>query len=117
MRYEKAEDIKKEAERIIDKLDLNHIDKNNIECIRSFGSKGRAIARCHGLGKAMQLGLGRKAFYVLEFLERFDKQSKEERIKTIIHELLHIPNNFGGGFKYHNFVNKKRVEKMYRKLE
>ncbi|MFW6312172.1 MAG: putative metallopeptidase [Nanoarchaeota archaeon] len=118
MKYEKAPEIEKEARRIIEKLDLKHIDKENISCIRSYGSKSNAIARCHGLGKAMQLGLDRKAFYTLEFIsEKFDKQDEKDKIKTIIHELLHIPNNFGGGFKHHNYVNKKRVNKMYKKLK
>mgnify|MGYP006284847337 CR=1 FL=1 len=118
MKYEDAPEIEEKAKEIIEKLELNHIDTNNIACIRSFGSKSNAIARCHGLGKVMQKGLNRKAFYTLEFIsEKFDKQPEEDKIKTIIHELLHIPFNFGGGFKHHNYVKKQRVEKMYRKLK
>ncbi len=118
MRYEKDLEIDLKAREIINKLDLNHIDIKNVSCIRSFGSKSNAIARCHGLSKAMQLALGRKAFYVLEFIsERFDKMNEEEKTKTIIHELLHIPFNFGGGFKHHNYVKKSRVEKMYKKFK
>lgn len=63
----------------------------------------------------MQTAIGIKAFYSLEFLhERFDKLSKEDQIKTIIHELMHIPNTFGGGFKHHNFVTEKNVNLMYK---
>jgi len=117
MKYEKAPEIEKKAMEIIDKLSLNHIDKNNISCIKSYGSKSNAIARCHGLGKVMQLGLERKAFYTLEFIsEKFDRKSEKERVKIILHELLHIPNNFGGGFKHHNYVNDERVDQMYEKL-
>jgi len=118
MKYESALDIEQKAKEIIEKLELNHIRVNDIACIRSFGSKSRGvIARCHALGKIMQKALQRKAFYVLEFIsERFDKQNEEDKIKTIIHELMHIPNCFGGGFKHHNFVTQRNVNKLYSKF-
>lgn len=114
MRYEFAPDIQKEAEEISKFLFL-HIKIENIKCFRSYGTSSRGtIARCHGLGKLMQKALGVKAFYALEFLsERFDKMSEENKIKTIIHELMHIPNCFGGGFKHHDFVCEKNVNKFY----
>jgi len=114
MIYEPAPEIEQKAREIIEKLELSHIDIENIACIRSFGSKSRAIARCHALGKVMQKAMKRKAFYTLEFIsERFDKMSEEDKIKTIIHELLHIPKSFGGGFKHHNYVKEKTVNKFY----
>jgi predicted metallopeptidase len=62
----------------------------------------------------MQKVLGIKAVYVLEFLsERFDKMSQEEQLKVIIHELMHIPKTFGGGFIHHNIVNEKAVNRCY----
>lgn len=64
----------------------------------------------------MQKALSTDAFYVLEFLsERFDRLDREEQIKTIIHELMHIPKTFGGGFKHHNFVHEKNVNKYYKR--
>lgn len=117
MKYEIASELKEKAKEIISKLNFNHIRIDDIECIRSFGSTSRAIARCHALGKVMQLGLKRKAFYALEFIhERFDKLNEEDKIKTIIHELMHIPNSFGGGFKYHNYVCEKNVNALYKKF-
>ena len=66
----------------------------------------------------MQKAIGIKAVYALEFLsERFDKMSKEEQIKVIIHELMHIPKTFGGGFKHHDFVTEKNVNKMYKEYK
>ena len=66
----------------------------------------------------MQKALGRKAFYVLEFLsERFDKLNNEEKIKVIIHELMHIPKCFGGGFRYHNLVTERNVNKYYKEYQ
>ena len=66
----------------------------------------------------MQSALLRKAFYVLEFLsERFDKLDEEEKTKVIIHELMHIPICFGGGFKHHDFVTEKNVKKYYQEYK
>ena len=63
----------------------------------------------------MQEAIGIRAVYALEFIsERFDKIDKEEQLKIIIHELMHIPKTFGGGFKHHNFVNDRSVNMMYK---
>jgi len=116
MKYEYAIDLKQKALDIISKLNLCHVRPESFECFRSKGtSTSRVIARCHGLNKVMQLGLKRPAFYVLEFLsERFDKLPEEEQIKVIIHELMHIPKAFGGGFRHHDFVTSRNIEKLYR---
>ena len=116
IKYEQAPDLKKTAIEIVDKLGWYYIDLNHVGFIRSHGSQSRGtIARCHAMGKAMQLGMNRqKSFYVLEFIsKRFDKMSQEDQIKTIIHELMHIPKTFGGGFKHHNVVTEKNVVKVY----
>ena len=102
---------------IVKTLEMNHIDLNRIECLRSFGSSTRrTIARCHALGKVMQKAMRTRAFYTIEFLERFDKMKKEEQDKVIIHELLHVPRTFGGGFRQHDFVCEKNIEILYDKF-
>ncbi len=115
MRYEFAKDIQEKAEEI-SRLLFPHVDVSRIKCFRSYGtSSRRTIARCHTIGKLIQKALGIKAVYVLEFIsERFDKLPEDEKIKVIIHELMHIPKTFGGGFKHHDFVNEKNVENVYR---
>ena len=117
MKYETDFELENIARDIIKILDLKHISIEDIACIKSHGSKTRrTIARCHALGKVMQKALKRRAFYVLEFIsEKFDKQSQEDKIKTVIHELLHIPHSFGGGFKHHDYVTTKNVNIMYEK--
>jgi len=65
----------------------------------------------------MQLALNVKTHYAVEVIsEQFDKLSDEEQTKTLIHELMHIPKAFGGGFKYHNVVNRKNIDKLYKKF-
>ncbi|VVB82672.1 Uncharacterised protein [uncultured archaeon] len=114
MRYEFAEDIQKLAGEISILL-FPHIDLNNLKCYRSYGTSSRGtIARCHGLCKIMQKAIGVKAIYVLEFLtERYEKLSDEDKLKVIIHELMHIPKAFGGGFIHHNVVTDRNVNLCY----
>ncbi len=114
MKYEFAEDLQRIAEEISIML-FPHVDLSHIKCYRSFGTSSRGtIARCHALNKIMQKAIGIKAVYVLEFLaERFEKLDNEEKIKVIIHELMHIPKTFGGGFQHHDFVTERNVNKCY----
>jgi len=39
--------------------------------------------------------------------------SEIDQIKTLIHELMHIPKSFGGGFRHHDFVCEKNIEVEY----
>jgi predicted metallopeptidase len=115
MNYEYAEDLQKLAEEISLML-FPHIDMSRVKCFRSYGSSSRrTIARCHALGKIMQLAVGVKAHYALEFIsKRYDKLSQEEKIKTIIHELMHIPKTFGGGFRHHDWVCDENVNLFHK---
>jgi predicted metallopeptidase len=101
----------------ISQLLFPHVQLDSVVCLRSFGSSTRnTLARCHALGKAMQIALGRKGFYVIEVIsEKFDKLPEDEKLKTLIHELMHIPKTFGGGFIFHDVVNRKNVDRMYDK--
>jgi predicted metallopeptidase len=118
MKYEKAPDIEIKVQEISQILELPH-DISRVLCIRSIGSKSmHTIARCHSVSKAVQTGLGIDAHYVIEVLsENFDRLSEEEKARTLIHELMHIPKAFGGGFKGHRVVNRRAVEKMYVKYK
>jgi predicted metallopeptidase len=118
MKYEFAPDLQEKAEEI-SKLLFPHIILERVKCFRSYGTSSKGtIARCHTLGKLMQKAIGVKAHYALEFLsERFDKFDEKEKLKIIIHELMHIPHTFGGGFKHHNHVKNKNVNIMYEKFE
>mgnify|MGYP001559788233 FL=1 len=115
MRYELAPDIQIIAEEI-SKLLFPHVKLDRIQCFRSKGTSSRGtIARCHTIGKLMQKAMNVQAFYALEFIsERFDRLDKEEQIKVIIHELMHIPATFGGGFRHHDHVCDKNIDKSYK---
>jgi len=118
MKYEPAPDIQRIAEEISRWL-FPHVKVERVRCFRSYGSSSRGtVARCHTIGKLMQKTIGVPAYYGLEFIsKRFDKMDKEEQIKVIIHELMHIPATFGGGFRHHDHVCDKNVEKNYREYK
>ena len=118
MKYEYAEDLQKKAEEI-SRILFPHIKLERVKCFRGFGSSSRnTIARCHALGKIMQKALNTEAHYVLEFLsENFDHLDEREKLKIIIHELMHIPKSFGGGFKHHDYVCDKNINIFYERYE
>jgi predicted metallopeptidase len=116
MRYIDAPDLKMRMNDIVNTLGIDHIDLARVECLRSSGSSSRrTIARCHALGKLLQKAMKTKAFYAIEFLERFEKLSKEDQDKVIIHELMHIPKTFGGGFRQHDFVCEENVNILHKR--
>lgn len=101
---------------IVKLLDMEHVDTLRVVCMRSHGSQSRrTIARCYALSKIWQLALNTKAHYIIEVIsEKFDGLSMDEQDKVLIHELMHIPFSFGGGFKHHsNWVTKDRVEYLH----
>lgn len=118
IKYEFASDIQQKIFEILKKANINHIDMSRVFCIRSFGSAAlTVIARCHALGKIWQKVLDCKAAYIVEVIsEKFDKLPRDEQIRTLIHEIMHIPKAFGGGFKHHDFVTRRNIEKIYHKF-
>jgi len=118
--YELAEDIGVKISDIIQKLRMAHLDESRIICVRSKGSRTRRIiARCHGLSRIMQSALGQKPHYVIEIIsEKFDRLADDEQTRVLIHELMHIPHSFGGGFRHHKpYVTRRKVERMYEKFK
>ena len=117
MKYEIDSDSMLIAKDVIGKLKFDHIPLERIVFIRSTGSKSRRIlARIQGLSKIMQKAMGVEAFYAIEIItENFDRLSEDEKVKTIIHELMHIPHCFGGGFRQHgNYVTRRNVDNAFK---
>ena len=118
MRYEHAWDVEELAREIISVLGFDWIDLGRLGFVRSYGSRSRhLIARCHSISRIWEKALGIRPSYAIEVIsEKFDRLDEEEKVKTIIHELLHIPKSFGGGFRHHDYVCEKRVERLYREF-
>jgi len=119
LEYIEAPDVERLVNEIVDSLNLFHIVSEFVYCYRSKGSKSkRTVARIHGLGKIWQEALRRPTVYVIEVIsERYDKLSNEEKEKTLIHELLHIPKGFSGGFRPHkHYIDRKQIEKLHKAL-
>lgn len=119
MKYVFSQEWSTRCRELVHKLNLRHVEVDRVSVIKSTGSKSRrTIARIHTMGKAMQLGMQQKPFYTIELIsEKFDKLPEDEKTKTLIHELLHIPASFGGGFRHHKtHVNHRTVEQEFAKL-
>jgi predicted metallopeptidase len=120
IKYVEADDVKRLVDEIADSLDFFHVTPQFVHCVRSFGSKSTmTIARIHGLGRVWQEVLNLSPSYVIEVIsERYDRMPKEEKEKTVIHELLHIPKGFSGGFRPHKgYIDKRTVELLHQKLK
>jgi len=118
MKYNFATDVRDLTLDIINKLELNHIEIDQLHFIRSNGTKSRyVLARIHTLSKILQKSLNMKPNYVIEVIsEKYDTYSDTEKEKIIIHELLHIPNSFKGGLLPHkNIITKKIINKLHKK--
>ena len=120
LQYLEAPDVKMLVDEIIERLDFFHVVSHSVYCYRSKGSKSkRIIARIHGFGRIWQKALGLSPAYVIEVLsERYDSLSQEDKEKTVIHELMHIPKGFKGGFRPHKgYVSREQVENMYKEYK
>jgi predicted metallopeptidase len=117
-----APDIHKNMTKIIKKGLFPQIDPAYIVCMRSEGATSRARARIWAFPRIWQMALNIKPHYVIEFLtQHFDHLSEDDRLRVIIHELMHIPKNFSGALvphrgKYHQ-INNRTVEKLFKEYK
>lgn len=119
IQYYPALDVKDMAISIIDKLGFQHIDTQRIYFFRSHGSRAKFTrARIHGFAKVWNQALQSAPRYLIEVIsESFDNLSSHEKERVIIHELLHIPRGFSGGFVNHGeSISRDRIERLHRKF-
>lgn len=105
--WQDAPDISSRALKLITDLKMDWILYDRIFFYRSTDSKARAYARTWGLPALWQRALGVEPGYIIEVLaEHFDKLSKKDQDKVILHELTHIPRNFSGALVPHTHKKK-----------
>ena len=118
MEWKNAEDIKKDINEIVNKLNLDYIDCKRVICFRSQGSSSRARARIWNFPRVWQQALKLPPHYIIEVLSQyFDKLSRDDQRRVLIHEILHIPRNFSGSLLPHRGRGRrldKEVERLYR---
>ena len=120
MDFNLAPDIQKRIKNILKKIDRSYIEPKRIVCFRSFGSTSRAQARIWSLPQIWQKALKVKSHYCIEVLsEKFDRLSKINQTKVLIHELMHIPKTFSGALLPHTgrgrvVINSRTVNKLFK---
>jgi len=120
IKYYEAPEIKEQVDQLAEECEFFHVVPQFVYCVRSKGSKStRTIARIHGLGKLWQGVLNMPPAYTIEVIsEIYDEMTTEDKEKTLIHELMHIPGGFSGGFRPHKgYVERKMVNAVYERLK
>jgi predicted metallopeptidase len=124
MTYERAPDVDLIVHNLLQKFPgkLTHINGFRIICVRSQGSTVSAYARIWSMPQVWKTALEIDTFYVLEVISKYyDKQSDDEKEKTILHELLHIPKTFSGALLPHVYGKEgkdieEKVQEYYREI-
>ena len=119
MNWENAQDVTQDLKEILSKIDMPHVDLTRVIAFRSFGSSSRARARIWSFPKIWQQALKLPPHYVLEVLsEKYDRLSRDDQRRVLIHELLHIPKNFSGSLRPHRAhmwrLDHRLVEKYFK---
>lgn len=119
---EPAPDIERLIRHILTRVSFPHVKPDQITGMRSIEATSRAYARIWSFPKIWQQALHHPPHYIIEVLsQHFDKLSDDDKVRTIIHELMHIPKNFSGALvphrgRYHR-IERRTVEtffKMYK---
>ena len=118
MEVTEAPDIQKMMRIILRRTPFDHVKQSQITCMRSTGATSRAYARIWSFPKIWQKALSHPPHYIIEVLSHhFDKLSEDNKVRTIIHELMHIPKNFSGALvphrgRYHR-IDHRTMEKLF----
>jgi predicted metallopeptidase len=116
MEWNEAKEVKRDIKKILKILDFSHVKHTRIFCFRTNGSKSRAYARIWAFPKIFQTALNIEPAYVIEVLAKYyDKLGNDQKIRVLIHELLHIPKNFSGSLLPHKGRN-RHLDNQAKKL-
>ena len=120
MEFELAPDIQKRLITIQNKLKLPHIKIDKIIAFRSHGSRARARARIWAFPRIWQIALKLDPHYCIEIIsDKFDHLKEDDKMRILIHELMHIPSTFSGALLPHSgrgkvVINSRSVEKIFK---
>lgn len=119
MEIENAPDVERLAKKLVPKLPFPYVDLKRIVFMRSRHATSRARARIWSFPKIWQMALHLPPYYVIEVLaHHFDHLSDDDKMRVVIHELMHIPKNFSGALVPHRGLHKRidhrTVESLFR---
>lgn len=122
MDFDQDSKLKEQIDEIIEKLNFNHIKADQVKVFKSNGSTSRARARIYAMPRIWQKALEIKPHYCIEFIsENFDHLSESDKLKVMIHELMHIPKTFSGALTPHRGkgrraqVTSRMVNRLFKK--
>jgi predicted metallopeptidase len=116
--WEDAPDIKERIAILKKEGGFSWLDLESVFCLRSKGSKSRAIARIWGLPSLWQKVLNIKPHYVIEVIsERYDRLKDREKDDVLLHEIAHIPRNFSGSLVPHYRRGKRKFQDLVKTLK
>ncbi len=118
LRY--SETMTKLVRELIERLGLNYIDPQRVAVVINKRSRSTAYARIYGLPKQFQVAFNLRPLYVIEIVHRnFKKLSCRDKLRVLIHELMHIPQSFSGGLRHHGtrFLSDSHTNLLLRRID
>jgi len=120
LKFKRAIEEEELLKDIIEKLGWNYINSEQIRCVFSENSSSRAVGRIWSTPRIFGFAFGSKPCYVVELIKnKYEKLSNKDKVKVLIHELMHIPKTFSGALSPHNKMGKtlvcNRLDTMYNK--
>jgi predicted metallopeptidase len=103
LKYEQSPENEAIVKDIINKLGLDYINPEQVKCVMSFKSASkRTLARLHPSFIIFSYAFDSKPLYIIELIsENFNQLNEKEKLKVLIHELMHIPMKFSGEARHH----------------
>ena len=97
-------------------LQINRLRAEGFRVVHS-DSETSAVARIWGVNKVLQVGLDLEPSYVIELVEpKFSNLPCLEKLRTLLHELAHVPKTFSGYVRPHNRWFKQDLRVWLRSL-
>lgn len=118
LKFTSSPKLKKRIRALSKNLNLDWVKSSRVFTYSSTGSKTRAYARTWGLPRLWQKSLKVTPAYIIEVIsEHFDKLSKTDQDRVLLHELTHIPKNFSGALLPHTHKRRgsfrEKLERIY----